>query len=154
MKDVAGIITMFIPIACGCILPMFAIWMGVRQKMNETSSRTKIVLAAIEKNPDMDIEEFLRKVAPKQKLLKEKLLKKLMWACLTAMLGLGLIGYGIYLGCNKIGGTHDPAGILIAGLSLLGVGIAFFINYRVGKSMLAKEMEAEEKARIAEADRK
>ena len=46
-----------VPIACGCVLPIVAILAGVRKKMNETNQRTKIVLAAIEKNPEMDIEE-------------------------------------------------------------------------------------------------
>lgn len=45
--------------------------------MNETNTRTQIVLAAIEKNPDMDVEELMKKISPKKKLLKEKLLSKL-----------------------------------------------------------------------------
>jgi hypothetical protein len=53
MEQLAGIV---ITIACGCILPIFGIWWGVRQKMNETNRQTEIILAAIEKNPDMDIE--------------------------------------------------------------------------------------------------
>ena len=48
-----GIIALLITIACGCIIPNFAIWMGVRKEMNETNTRTQIALAAIEKNPDM-----------------------------------------------------------------------------------------------------
>ena len=60
-----------VPLACGCVLPIMAIWFGVRQKMNETNQRTQIVLAAIEKNPEMDIEELLRKISPKKKLLKQ-----------------------------------------------------------------------------------
>ena len=48
-----------LPIACGCILPIFAIWMGIRKEMNETNTRTQIALAAIEKNPDMDLEELM-----------------------------------------------------------------------------------------------
>ena len=142
MLHLAGII---VPVACGCILPIVGIIMGVRRKMNETNKQTEIVLAAIEKHPDMDIEELMKKISPKKKLLKEKLLTKLMWGCITAMLGFGFIGYGIYLGCNNYGGTDDPAGCIIIGLSLLGVGVAFLINYHVGKRLLAKEIEAEEK---------
>jgi len=141
----SDLVQILVPIACGCVLPIVGILMGVRQKMNETNKQTEIVLAAIEKHPDMDIEELMKKISPKQKLLKEKLLTKLMWGCLTAMMGFGFIGYGIYLNCNNYGGTHDPAGFIVGGLSLLGVGIAFLINYHVGKKMLAKEMEAEER---------
>ena len=52
-----------VPIACGCVLPIVAILSGVRKKMNETNQRTQIVLAAIEKNPEMDIEELMKKIS-------------------------------------------------------------------------------------------
>ena len=135
-----------VPIALGCVLPVLIIWFVVRQQMNETNKRSQIVLAAIEKNPDMDIEELIRKISPKKKLLKEKLLTKLLWGCLTTLLGIGLIGFGIYLGANHLGGTDDPMTAVCFGLAALGVGIAFLVNYGVGKKMLAKEIEAEEKS--------
>ena len=134
-----------VTIGCGCVLPIVAIWLGVRRRINETNSRTQIALAAIEKNPEMDIEEILKKVSRNGKLLKEKLLTKLLWGCLTTMFGVGLIGFGIYLSANNLGGTDDPMTAVCFGLISLGVGIAFLINYFIGKKMLAKEIEAEEK---------
>ena len=140
------LVDILVPIACGCILPIVIIFLSVRQKMNETNKRTEIVLAAIEKNPEMDIEEIMKKISRKPKLLKEKLLTKLLWGCLTTMLGIGLIGFGIFLGENQLGGTDDPMTAICFGLISLGVGIAFLVNYFMGKKMLAKEMEAEEKS--------
>ena len=142
MENLAEIL---VPIACGCVLPIVAILSGVRKKMNETNQRTQIVLAAIEKNPDMDIEELMKKISRKPKLLKEKLLTKLLCGCLAILLGIGLIGLGTWLGYVGGGGSDDPFVSVCFGLIALGVGIAFLINYFVGKKMLAKEMEAEEK---------
>ena len=142
-----------ISLGCGCILPIVAIFLGVRQMMNETNKRTEIVLAAIEKNPDMDIEELIKKISPKKKLLKEKLLSKLQWGCLTALLGLGFVGYGSWLGYVGGGGSNDPMASACIGLVLLAVGITFLVNYSMGKKMLAKEMEAEEKQLIADAEK-
>ena len=48
-----------VPIAICCVLPIMLVWFVIRKKMNETNQRTQIVLAAIEKNPDMDIEEMI-----------------------------------------------------------------------------------------------
>ena len=135
-----------IPIVCGGVLPIMVVWFIIRHRMNETNKRTEIVLAAIEKNPEMDIEEFLKKIEPKQKLLKEKLLTKLLWGFLTSFIGLGLILFGIYLNTNNIGGTEDPLTAICFGFILMVIGIAFFIYYAMGKRMLAKEIEAEEKA--------
>ena len=139
----SDIIFSLVPIFCGCILPIVIIWLGVREKMNETNARTQIVTAAIEKNPDMDIEELMKKMSPKQKLLKEKLLSKLLWGCITSAIGLGLIGLSIYLFGS--GSDKDEALTSICfGVILLGIGGAFLINYGVGNKMLAKEIEAEQ----------
>ena len=110
-----SIVALLVPIACGCILPIFAIWMGVRRKINETNQRTQIVLAAIEKNPDMDLEELMKKISPQKN-------------------------------------SNDLRMLYLAGAILLAVGIAFLISYSKGKKMLAKEIEAEEKKLIAEAN--
>jgi len=68
------LVAILVPIACGCVLPIMIVWLTIRESMNKTNQRTKIVLAAIEKNPDLDIEELMEKISPKPKLLKEKLL--------------------------------------------------------------------------------
>ena len=40
--------------------------------------------------------------------------------------------------------SKDLRMLYLAGVILLGIGIAFLVNYHVGKKMLAKEMEAEQ----------
>ena len=137
-------INMLPVILCGCVLPIIFIWMETRRKMNETNARTQVVMAALEKNPDMDVEELLKKMSPKKKLLKEKLLSKLLWGCITTISGIGLIGFGIFLTTQKIHMADDVQTAIGFGVVLLGIGIAFLINYAVGKKMLAKEIEAEE----------
>ena len=122
---------LLIPLGCGCVLPILVIWLTIRKEMNETNTRTKIVLAAIEKTPDMNIEELIEKISPKKKLLKET--------------GPGLIGLGIYLKIEGMGRPKDPLVAICFGVVLLAVGIAFLVNYYLGRKMLAKEIEAEEK---------
>ena len=56
-----------IVLGCGCVLPIMVVWFVIRESMNKTNQRTQIVLAAIEKNPDMDIEELMKKISPKKK---------------------------------------------------------------------------------------
>ena len=140
----SDIIFSLVPIFCGCILPIVIIWLTVREKMNETNARTEIVMAAIEKNPDMDVEELIKKMSPKKKLLKEKLLSKLLWGCITSIVGIGLIIFGIFLTTQEIHMADDVQTSIGFGVVLLGIGGAFIINYGVGKKMLAKEIEAEQ----------
>lgn len=143
-----------IVLGCGCVLPIMVVWLIIRESINKTNQRTQIVLAAIEKNPDMDIEELMKKISPKKKLLKEKLLSKLLWGGIIAFLGIALLGYCIVQG--YVGGMPTAAlqQFSLFGAVLLGIGIAFLINYYVGRKLLAKEIEAEEKLQIAQAESK
>ena len=54
------------------VLPIVIVWIRSRRKINEANRRADIVMAALEKNPDADVEDLLKKVSPKKKLLKEK----------------------------------------------------------------------------------
>ena len=139
-------------IACGCILPIVMVLMNTRRRMNETETRKQIVLAAIEKNKETDVEELFKKMAPKQKLLKEKLLSKLLWGCIFSLIGFVIFGCGLWI--DWCGGS-DPYEIYFlyfCGGVLFAIGLGFLIYYFVGKKMLAKEIEAEEKKLTAEAN--
>ena len=139
-------------IACGCILPIVMVLMNTRRRMNETETRKQIVLAAIEKNKETDVEELLKKMAPKQKLLKEKLLSKLLWGCIFSLIGFIIFCCGLWI--DWCGGS-DPDEIhflYFCGGVLFAIGLGFLIYYFVGKKILAKEIEAEEKKLMEEAN--
>ncbi len=148
------LVPILVPIACGCVLPIMIVWLTIRESMNKTNQRTKIVLAAIEKNPDMDIEELMEKISPKKKLLKEKLLSKLLWGSIIGLLGISFLVYGLFIDFRGGMNTDDLIYIYFAGGILLAVGIAFIVNYRLSKKMLVKEIEAEEKLLVTQAESK
>ncbi|MBR5642868.1 MAG: hypothetical protein IKW77_01630 [Salinivirgaceae bacterium] len=150
MKD---LIQVLVPIAICCVLPIMIVWLNNRRRIIENNSRTQIVLAAMEKNSDVDIEQLLKKMAPtqKKKLLKEKLLAKLLWGCITLLLGVGL---AIFCLCTSFGGGMTSSNLAFSGFMsaiMIAVGIAFLINYFIGKKMLAKEIEAEQNKLSAQA---
>ena len=141
-NDIVGL---FIVLGTAVILPITIIFLELRGKMASERNRKEIILAALEKNADIDIEELVRKMNAPDKLLKEKLLNKLQWGLVTAFLGVGAIATA---GCmGYVGGGHpkDIYTLGFGGAVLLAVGIAFIISYIVGRKMLAKEMEADER---------
>ena len=134
------------------VVPLLVIWMIFRYYKNRTDKRAQIVQAAIEKNPEMDIEEFIKKLSPKQTSLKEKLLKKLLWGSTITVLGICFFVYALWI--DWVGGSNPTVLHLIyfVGIILFGIGIVFLLNYFISKKMLAKEIEAEEKKLAAEAN--
>ena len=143
--QIAGLILALVPIVMGCTLFVLIVRMIIRNQQNETTKRTEVALAAIEKNPGIDVEELLKKVTPKQKSLKEKLVNKLQWGTMISLVGLVFIGFGAYIGYEGGWVADDPVIATVFGSIILAVGVAFFINYFIAKKMLAKEIEAEER---------
>lgn len=139
------ITAILIVLGTAVILPITIVFLTSRRKIQFEKNRKEIILAALEKNADIDIEELVKKMNKPEKLLKEKLLKKLQWGMLAFFLGVGMTGFGIFLNMNRIDETEDdPLAYVCVGMAVIAVGIAFLANYHVGKKMLAKEMEAEE----------
>lgn len=135
-----------VPISICCVLPIVVVWLNNRKKINETNQRTQIVLAALEKNPNLDVEELIKKMDPmqKKKLLKEKLLSILLWGGIIAFVGFSVLACGLWVDWKGGIPTDSLFMVYAVGGIIFGIGLALIINYLVGKKMLAKEMEAEQ----------
>lgn len=140
MKD---LVTILVPLGCGMVLPLGIVWIIVKQKMAEDMSRKEIILSALEKNPNVDVEELMLKLNPPKKLLKEKLLKKLLWGMLFFFAGIGLIVVAIVIGIYEKCLSDPLCFTGMWGVILLAIGIGLLANYKVGRKMLAEEMDAE-----------
>ena len=51
-----------VPISICVVLPIVVVSLTLRQKMNRDNVRKDIILAALEKNADVDVEELVRKI--------------------------------------------------------------------------------------------
>lgn len=138
MEEILSIIWF---IGCSTVLPIIIIWLVTRKQINETNKRTEIMMSALEKNPDVNVAEWLDKLAPekKGKLLEEKLMTKLTWGIICLILGIGTIVYGA---CSSFASSMPT---FLGGGALLAVGIALLVSFFFGKKFLAKEIEAESK---------
>ena len=86
-----SIIKSLVPIACGVVLPIVMVWLYYRNEQLEATKRSEIVIAAIEKNPEIDVQEFLNKLNPPKKSYKEQLMTKmhqeLLWGTICLIVG-------------------------------------------------------------------
>ena len=97
-----------VPIAMFVVLPVSIVWLIFSYRKFAAEKRAQIVLAALEKNPEMDMEVFAQALAPKQKPLRERLISRIFTCTLIGMAlsllgGLGMVAsiaallYSIYL---------------------------------------------------------
>ena len=87
-----GVIALLIPIiipVCVCVvLPVMIVHLVTRARQNETNKKTEIMLKAIEAGASIDADFFKDKNSPRT--IKERLLKRLVWGCITGLSGAGL----------------------------------------------------------------
>ena len=127
------------------VLPVLIVWMNNRTIQNETNKKTQVVLKAIESGASIDPEYF--KPHNNVKSTKEKLLSRLTAAAITSFIGLAVLIAGAIIW--HMFKDHVSVFIVFStclGGVTLGIGIALFVVYFIGKRMLAKEIQAEEEA--------
>ena len=112
-----NVVQALIPLGICVVLPIMSIWLVMRNKTNETNKRTEVLLAAIEKNPDMDMEDFIRKMNPKTKTTKERLMSRLLWGLVFIAIGASLLLSDIYV--YTTGGVIGPVDLFTSGCLLL-----------------------------------
>lgn len=120
-------------------LPVLIVSIIFRSVMAADRNRKEIILAALEKNPNLNVEDLVKRMKKSEKLIKEKLLAKLQRGCLCCLMGVALVL--LYFFPNV-----QNEFLIIAGTALIAIGIAFLVGYFVGRRMLAREMEAEEQS--------
>lgn len=132
------LVQILVPIGVAVVLPIAIVAIVFRSALASERNRKEIVLAVLEKNPDIDVEQLMKNLKKSEKLIKEKLLARLERGCLSCLMGVAFMVLYFFLG------VQGEDFIVVVGAALIAIGIAFLISYFVGRRMLAKEMEAEQ----------
>ena len=120
-------------------LPVLIVSIIFRSVMAADRNRKEIILAALEKNPNLNVEDLVKRMNKSEKLIKEKLLAKLQRGCLCCLMGVAFVLLYFFPSVQN-------EFLIIAGAALIAVGIAFLVSYFVGRRMLEKEILAEEQS--------
>ena len=102
----------------------------------------------MEKNPDINVAEWLEKLTPQEKgkLIKEKLVARLTWSIILLVLGIGLILAAVFV--PQVSSELSPVLAGFLGGTFLAIGIALAVSFVYGKKYLAEEIEAEERKTV------
>lgn len=132
------LVQILVPIGVAVVLPIAIVAIVFRSALASDRNRKEIVLAVLEKNPDIDVEQLMKNLKKSEKLIKEKLLARLERGCACCLMGVAFMVLYFFLG------VQGEDFITVVGAALIAIGIAFLVSYFVGRRMLAKEMEAEQ----------
>lgn len=133
-----ALIEILIPIGVVVVLPVAIVAIVFKSALASDRNRKEIILAALEKNPNLDVEDLVKRMKKSNKLIKEKLLARLERGCLCCLMGVAFMVLYFFLG------VQGEDFIIVVGAALIAIGIAFLVSYFVGRRMLAQEMEAEQ----------
>lgn len=131
------LVQLLVPIGVVVVLPIAVVAIVFKSALASERNRKEIVLAALEKNPNLNVEDLVKRMKKSEKLIKEKLLAKLQRGCLCCLMGVAFVLLYFFLSVQN-------EFLIIAGTALIAIGIAFLVGYFVGRRMLAQEMEAEQ----------
>lgn len=133
------------PICILVVLPITILWLYLRNRKDENEKRTQIVMAAIEKNGEIDVQEFFKNLNKPRKTVREKLVMQLHWELLLGGIFtvFGLVVF-IALGVMSfVGGLVDQNVIAMScclGIPTLALGAGLLIAYFSGRKMM-KELK-------------
>ena len=114
-------------------------------RKDENEKRTKIVMAAIEKNGEIDVQEFFKNLNKPRKTAREKLVMQLHWEVLLGSIftifGLVVfIALGVLIGFGITKGDDVIAMSCCLGIPALALGAGLLIAYFSGRKMM-KELK-------------
>ena len=129
-----------IPMGLVVVFPILYVWLTQRNKQHETDKRSEIAMAIIEKNPDIDIQEFLNKLNPPKESYKEKMLKimhyEVLWGTICTIGGIATILVTITLSTLQGFDSSVIPLCSIFGVVPLAVGCGLLVAYNNAKKTL------------------
>ena len=132
------LVQLLVPIGVAVVLPITIVAIVFKSALASERNRKEIILAALEKNPNLDVEDLVKRMKKSEKLIKEKLLARLERGCACCLMGVAFVLLYFFVEVVRT----DM--LLFVGAALIPIGIAFLVGYFVGRRMLAQEMEAEQ----------
>ncbi len=133
------------PVCILVVLPITLLWLYLRNRKYESEKRTEIVMAAIEKNGEIDVQEFFKNLNKPRKTTREKLVMQLHWEVLLGSIftvfGLVVfIALGVMSFVGGIVNDNTIAASCCLGIPTLALGAGLLIAYFSGRKMM-KELK-------------
>ena len=142
MINVTAAYQMIFIIAICVLLPITMASLRYKNKQYETQKKSDILMAALEKNADINVQDFLNKLNPPRKSFEEKMKTmlhlELLWGAI--LLILGLLCMLCFIGLCSFEGfdTEYMTLGIIFGIIPIGIGAGLLVAHSNGKKTMEK----------------
>ncbi len=145
MNNVTAAYQMIFIIAICVLLPITMASLRYKNKQYETRKKSDILMAAIEKNADINVQDFLNKFNPPRKSFEEKMKTmlhlELLWGAILLIVGLLCMLVFILVYCFEHFDTDYITLGVIFGIIPIGIGAGLLIAHFNGKKTLEKNQQ-------------
>lgn len=145
MNNVTAAYQMVFIIAICVLLPIAMASLRYKNKQYETRRKSDILMAAIEKNADINVQDFLNKFNPPRKSFEEKMKTmlhlELLWGAILLIVGLLCMLVFILVYCFEHFDTDYITLGVIFGIIPIGIGAGLLIAHFNGKKTLNKNQQ-------------
>ena len=145
MNNVTAAYQMIFIIAICVLLPITMASLRYKNKQYETRKKSDILMAAIEKNADINVQDFLNKFNPPRKSFEEKMKTmlhlELLWGAILLIVGLLCMLVFILVYCFEHFDTDYITLGVIFGIIPIGIGAGLLIAHFNGKKTLNKNQQ-------------
>lgn len=145
MNNVTAAYQMICIITICVLLPITMASLRYKNKQYETRKKSDILMAAIEKNADINVQDFLNKFNPPRKSFEEKMKTmlhlELLWGAILLIVGLLCMLVFILVYCFEHFDTDYITLGVIFGIIPIGIGAGLLIAHFNGKKTLNKNQQ-------------
>ena len=142
MNNVTAAYQMIFIIAICVLLPIAMASLRYKNKQYETRRKSDILMAAIEKNADINVQDFLNKFYPPRKSFEEKMKTmlhlELLWGAILLIVGLLCMLVFILVYCFEHFDTDYITLGVIFGIIPIGIGAGLLVAHFNGKKNMEK----------------
>lgn len=120
------------------VMPTLIVWLCLKAKNQKFDKRIELAKIAIEKDPSLDLEDFLAKLTPEKKTFAQKSVTFILVSGILLFLGLAAITLALVFHSQGVEDGYAVFGVV--GCVLLGVGLAFLVSFLYSRKLVRKGM--------------
>lgn len=118
------------------VMPTLVVWICLRERSQKYDRQIELAKSAIEKDPSLNLEDFLAKLTPAKRTYAQKSVSLVLISSILLFLGLGATAIALVFNSR---GIDD--GFVLFGITacvLLALGFAFLVSFLYTRKLVHK----------------